>query len=100
MNQSMDQGSSSYEYSRPQRQTPRYVAIRGYRCINGNWYKVNLKVYAKGDNVYVHSYQDRNSNMWYDAFDATARVTTKYDGATVFENFDYKACISGSTVYF
>lgn len=98
---SMNQGSSTYETPRPQRQrAPQYQIIRGYRCINGYWYKINLKVFAKRDNVYIHSYQDRNSKMWVNAFDADARETTKYDGALVHENFDYKARISGFTVYF
>lgn len=93
------QGTPCYE-SPHRQQAPQYQQIRAYRYANGNWYKITLKVFVKHDRVYVHSYQDRSSKMWIDAFNASAQETTRYDGATIYENFDFKARISGFMVYF
>lgn len=86
--------------SMSQKSSPDYQLIRGYKRINGNWCKINLKVFVKGKNVYVHGYQDRNSGIWLDAFNTYAQETTRYDDSVIYENFDYKARISGFMVYF
>jgi len=100
MNRQSNSNNNNTFESTPRQSSPNYEIIRGYRYTNGNWYKMNLKVFVKGESVYIQSYQDRNSSIWIDAFNSNAQQTSKFDGTTIYENFDFKARISNFMVYF
>ena len=78
-----------------------YEIIYAYIVRSNKFQKIKIKVYQKGSNIYVNSYYDKETNMWYNAFNTNASQTTKYDGEVIYNNFDYKASVSGlGYVYF
>jgi hypothetical protein len=85
----------------PPQQNTNYTTIQAYTIKNGQFHKTKIKVLEKGNNIYVNSYYDRNSNIWYNAYNTTAQKTTQYDPDVIYNNFDYKVNISGvGYVYF
>lgn len=85
----------------PPQQNTAYTTIYAYTIKNGQFHKIRLKILEKGNNIYIKSYYNKDSNIWYDAYNTTAQQTTKYDPDVVYNNFDYKAIISGlGYVYF
>lgn len=82
-------------------QAPQYQQVRGYRYTNNNWQMVNVQVFVKNNVIYVHSYLNRDANMWIDAFNAQLYRTTRNDGSVIYNNFNYKTPINGlGYVYF
>jgi hypothetical protein len=80
---------------------PQYQQVRGYRYANGNWQIINVQVFIQNNAVYVHSYLNRDANMWIDAYNAQAYRTTRNDGSVVYDNFNYKTPIQGlGYIYF
>lgn len=78
-----------------------YETIYAYIVRNNKFQKIKIKVYQKGSTIYVNSYYDKETNMWYNAFNTNASQTTRYDGDVIYNNFDYKASVSGlGYVYF
>ena len=79
----------------PPQQNTNYTTIQAYTIKNGQFHKMRIKVVEKGRNIYVNSYHDRNTNMWYSANNATAQQTSQYDPDVIYNNFDYKVNVSG-----
>ena len=72
-----------------------------YIIKGGQFHKMKIKIIEKGRNIYVNSYYDRNTNMWYNAYNTNAQPTTQYDPDVIYNNFDFKVNISGlGNVYF
>jgi hypothetical protein len=83
------------------KQVPQYQQVRGYRFVNGNWQIVTAEVFEQNNVIYVHSFLNRDANMWIDAFNAQLYRTTRNDGSVVYDNFVYKTSITGlGYVYF
>ena len=85
----------------PPQQNTNYTTIQAYTIKNGQFHRMRIKILEKGRNIYVNSYHDRNTNMWYSANNAIAQQTSQYDPDVIYNNFDYKVNISGlGYVYF
>lgn len=85
----------------PPQQDNNYTTIAAYTIRGGQFQKIKIKILEKGSNIYVNSYYDKNTNMWYSAYNTNARPTTKSDPDIIYNNFDFKVNISGlGNVYF
>lgn len=85
----------------PPQQNTNYTTVQAYTIKNGQFHKMRIKILEKGRNIYVNSYHDRSTNMWYSANNTTAQQTSQYDPDVIYNNFDFKVNISGlGYVYF
>lgn len=96
----LSSGSTIQAPPRPQ-QNANYTTIYAYTIKNGKFHKMRIKVLEKGNNIYVNSYHDKNTNMWYNAYNTTAQQTTQFDPDIIYNNFEFKVNISGlGYIYF
>ena len=71
-----------------------YHIVSAYVVKNNKFQKIKIKVFARGKNIYINSYYDKERNMWYNGFNTNAYPVQKNDGDVIYNNFDLKAYIS------
>ena len=55
-----------------------------YVVKNNKFQKIKIKVFARGKNIYINSYYDKERNMWYNGFNTNAYPVQKNDGVLRF----------------
>lgn len=84
-----------------QKSNNNYQTVNAYVVKDNKFKKIKIKVFEKGQNIYVNSFYIKENNMWYNAFNTNAFPTVKSDGEVIYDNFDYKSAISGlGYIYF
>ena len=87
-------GTGSVNSSSNVQQKVEYHIVSAYIVKNNKFQKIKIKIFARGKNIYIDSYYNKERNMWYDGFNTNTYPTQKNDGDVIYNNFDLKAYIS------
>ena len=83
--------------------------ITAYRYTNSGWQKVTLQLTVGADlfnsypgvkDKYISGYKDKETGHMFEVTCPIKEVDRRFDGEFIYNNFDYKADVHGTTCYF